>query len=395
MSAISQTGHVTALMLRSIPQRIGASLVIVFGIAGVVAVLVAMFAMAEGFRHTLGTTGRNDRAIVIRSGSQDELSSGFPRDQALVVAQAPGVLKGADGRALASFERYVLTDVIKRGNREPANVPVRGVDPIAFALRPELALVEGRLPTPGTREMLVGRNARAQFAGAEVGGRIPVRDGDWEVVGVFSTGGDVHESELWVDRATLAGALRSDDVSSVLVQLDDDAAFDAFKDALASDKRVRVDVKRQRDYYAGQSKALGTFIAVIGGLVSAIMAIGAVFAALNTMYAAVSTRTVEIATLRALGFGGGAVLASVMLEALMLALIGGAIGSVLAYAVFNGFTVSTLNFQTFSQVAFAFRVTPELLAEGVACALSIGLLGGFLPALRAARLPITSALRAL
>jgi putative ABC transport system permease protein len=395
MSAINQISHVTALNIRSIPQRLGASLVIVFGIAGVVAVLVAMFAMAEGFKHTLGTTGRNDRAIVIRSGSQDELSSGFDRDQALVVEAAPGVRKGDDGRPLASFERYVLTDVVKRGNNEPGNVPVRGVDPVAFKLRPELKIVEGRMPTPGTREMLVGRNARSQFKGAEVGGRIPVREGDWDVVGVFETGGDVHETELWVDRATLAGALRSEGVSSVLVQLEDEKAFDAFKDSLSADKRVRVDVKRQRDYYAAQSKALGIFISVIGGLVSIIMGVGAVFAALNTMYSAVAARTTEIATLRALGFGAGAVLTSVLLEALILAAIGGAIGAALAFAVFNGFTVSTLNFQTFSQVAFAFRVTPALVAQGLFGAIAIGLLGGLLPALRAARLPITTALRAL
>ena len=392
---IAQIAHVTMLNLRSVPQRLGASLVIVFGIAGVVAVLVAMFAMAEGFKHTLGTTGRNDRAIVIRSGSQDEVSSGYDHDQALVVAQAPGVRKGDDGRPLASFERVVLTDVLKRSNNEPGNVPVRGVDPSAFKVRPELHVLDGRLPTPGTREMIVGRNARSQFKGADVGGRIPVREGDWDVVGVFETGGDVHESELWVDRATLAGALRSEGVSSVIAQLDDASAFDGFKDALSADKRVRVDVKRERDYYAAQSKALGIFISVIGGLVSVIMGIGAVFAALNTMYAAVATRTTEIATLRALGFGSGAVLASVMLEALILAAIGGAIGGALAYVVFNGFTVSTLNFQTFSQVAFAFRVTPALLAQGIVTAIAIGLLGGLLPALRAARLPITTALRAL
>lgn len=395
MNWLRQVLEVSIMNLRSVPQRIGASLVIVIGIAGVVAVLVALFAMAEGFRQTLATTGRADRVIVLRSGATEELSSGFDREQALVIAQAPGVRKDEQGRALASPERYLLTNLVNRKNREPSNVPVRGVDAVALQVRPELRIVQGRMVAPGRREVIVGRNVTRQFVGTDLGGKVPVRDGDWDVVGVFETGGDVHESEIWVDRAVIDGVLRSSFIASVIVALESPEAFDAFKAALSTDPRVNVDVRRETAYYAAQSQATGSFIRVLGTVVGLIMAIGAVFAALNTMYSAVSTRATEIAILRAIGFGGLPVVGSVLLEALVLALAGGLLGGLIAYALFNGFTVSTLNFQTFSQVAFAFRVTPALLTQGLVWALAIGLVGGSFPALRAARLPITQVLRAL
>ena len=395
MNWLNQVLAVSIMNLRSVPQRLGASLVIVVGIAGVVGVLVALLAMAEGFRQTLATTGRADRAIVMRSGATDELSSGFDREQALVIAQATGVRKDEQGRSLASPERYLLTNLVNRKNNEPSNVPVRGVDAIALQVRPEFRIVAGRMLAPGRREVIVGRNAAKQFLGTEIGGKVPVRDGDWDVVGVFETGGDVHESEIWVDRAVFDGVLRGSFISSMIVVLENAEAFDAFKAALSTDPRVNVDVRRETAYYSAQSEATGTFIRVLGTIVGTIMGIGAVFAALNTMYSAVSTRTTEIATLRAIGFGGLPVVGSVLLEALVLALIGGLLGGLIAYVLFNGFTVSTLNFQTFSQVAFAFRVTPALLIQGLVWALVIGLVGGLFPALRAARLPITTALRAL
>jgi len=395
MNWLNQVLAVSIMNLRSVPQRLGASLVIVVGIAGVVGVLVALLAMAEGFRQTLATTGRADRAIVMRSGATDELSSGFDREQALVIAQATGVRKDEQGRSLASPERYLLTNLVNRKNNEPSNVPVRGVDAIALQVRPEFRIVAGRMLAPGRREVIVGRNAAKQFLGTEIGGKVPVRDGDWDVVGVFESGGDVHESEVWVDRAVFDGVMRSSFISSVIVVLKNAEAFDAFKAVLSTDPRVNVDVRRETAYYAAQSQATGTFIRVLGTIVGLIMGIGAVFAALNTMYSAVSTRTTEIATLRAIGFGGLPVVGSVLLEALVLALIGGLLGGLIAYVLFNGFTVSTLNFQTFSQVAFAFRVTPALLIQGLVWALAIGLVGGLFPALRAARLPITTALRAL
>jgi len=394
MNALSQIYEISAMNLRNIPQRLGTSMVIVVGIAGVVTVLVALLAMGEGFKHTLASTGKEDRAIVLRSGANDELASGFDRDQALVVGQAPGVRKNAKGQPLASPERYVLTNLANKKNNEPSNVPVRGVDPMAMEVRPEFKITDGRVFRPGAREVIVGRNARSQFKDTAIGERLLVRDGDWEVVGTFATGGDVHESEVWVDRATLDSVMRSSFVASVQVQLENKEAFDGFKKALANDPRINIDAKRQKTYYAAQSAATGTFINVLGTVVASIMALGAIFAALNTMYSAVSTRSVEIATLRAIGFGGAPVVASVMLEALALALLGGIVGGALAYVLFNGFTVSTLNFQTFSQVAFAFRVTPDLLVQGIIWALLIGVFGGLLPAWRAARLPVTVALRA-
>jgi putative ABC transport system permease protein len=395
MNWLRQVFEVSIMNLRSVPQRIGASLVIVIGIAGVVGVLVALLAMAEGFRQTLATTGRADRAIVLRAGATDELTSGFDRDQALAIAQATGVRKDEQGAALASPERYLLANPVNRKSREPSNAPVRAVDAIALRVRPEFRIVEGRMIAPGRREVIVGRNVAKQFVGAQLGGRVPVRDGDWDVVGVFETGGDVHESEIWVDRAVIDGVLRGSFISSVIVALESPETFDAFKAALSTDPRVNVDVRRETAYYAAQSQATGSFIRVLGTVVGVIMAIGAIFAALNTMYSAVSTRATEIATLRAIGFRGMPVVGSVLLEALVLALIGGLLGGLIAYALFNGFTVSTLNFQTFSQVAFAFRVTPALLTQGLVWALAIGLVGGLFPALRAARLPITQVLRAL
>jgi putative ABC transport system permease protein len=395
MNWLTQIFEISIMNLRNVPQRLGASLVIVIGIAGVVAVLVALLAMAEGFRLTLAQTGSRDVAIVMRSGANNELSSFFDREQGLVVTQAPGIRRDAQGRPMASMERYLLTKLVNRKNHEPSNVPIRGVDPIAFQLRPKLHIVEGRMFQPGTREVIVGRTTSGQFEHARVGDRIPIRDGDWPVVGIFDTGGDVNESEVWLDKGTLDGVLRGTFITSVVVQLENDAAFDTFKSSLSSDPRVNLDIQRQNEYYAAQSEGTGAFIRILGVVVAVIMGIGAIFAALNTMYSAVATRTTEIGTLRAIGFGGFPVVVSVLLEGLVLALAGGIAGGIIAYVLFNGFTVSTLNFQTFSQVAFAFRVTPPLLVQGLIWALVIGLVGGLLPAIRAARLPVTSALRAL
>lgn len=396
MNWLTQIVEISLMNLRNIPQRLGSSLVIVTGIAGVVAVLVALLAMAEGFRQTLSQTGRADRALVLRTGANDELSSFFDRDQGLVVMHAPGVRRNAQGEPLASPERYLLTNLVNRKSGEPSNVPVRGVDAVAFAVRPEVRIVAGRQFAPGTREVIVGRSTSGQFANAAIGDRVPVRDGDWPVVGIFETGGDVHESEIWADRGALDSVLRGSALTTVAVQLEDaTSAFDAFNAALSSDPRVKVDVKRQNEYYAAQSQATGNFIRILGTVVAVIMGIGAVFAALNTMYSAVATRTTEIGTLRAIGFGGVPVVTSVLLEGLVLAVVGGIAGGLIAYVLFNGFTVSTLNFQTFSQVAFAFKVTPPLLVQGLIWAIVIGAVGGMLPAVRAARLPVTSALRAL
>jgi len=385
---------VTLMNLRAVPQRLGASLVIVIGIAGVVGVLVALLSMARGFQSTLASTGRPDRVIVLRGGSNDELSSVLFREQALIIKQAPGIRLGKDGQPLAVSEVYLLAGLPRKGQTEPTNVVLRGTGANVLAVRPEARIIEGRMFRPGVYEVIVGRGARAQFAGTELGGKLPLRNGDWTIVGFFDSGGDVHESELWADAETLMQAARRGAPTSVTAQLESEQDFQRFKDALTTDPRLNAGVQKEPDYYSSRSQALNGLINGLGYTVGIIMAIGALFGALNTMYAAVSTRTVEIATLRAIGFGGLPVVVSVMIEAMLLALAGGVLGAGIAYGVFNGYTVSTLNFQTFSQVAFAFRVTPDLLWQGVVWALLIGAFGGLFPALKAARLPVVEALRA-
>lgn len=392
-SSFQQVVSVTAMNIRSVPSRLGTSLVIVIGIAGVVGVLVALLSMAKGFELTLATTGRADRAIVMRGGSNDELSSVLIRDQAQVVKDAVGVAKGSDGKPLAIGELFLITDVAKRGSRSPNNVVVRGTTEHVFELRPEAKIVEGRMFTPGVREVVVGRTAQRQFAGLNIGDKVDVRDGPWTVVGIFDSKGDVHESEIWVDVDALITASRRQAFNTVTVQLTSADAFQSFKDSLTSDPRVTVQVQREPEYYASRSEQLNKLITILGYSVATIMGIGALFGALNTMYAAVATRSVEIATLRAIGFSNGPVVISVILESLVLAAAGGILGGAIAYAFFNGYTASALNMQTFSQVAFQFRVTPDLLWKGVIWACSIGLIGGLFPSIRAARLPIVDALR--
>ena len=397
MRGLHQVTQITLINLRSLPQRLGTSLVVVVGIAGVVGVLVSVLAMAEGFRHTLASTGRPGRVIMLRAGSDAELSSGVDRDQATLLAALPAVARGEGGRPLASAELVVMVDVPRKGETSFNNVGVRGVQPAAFAIRDELTLVEGRAFRRGVREVIVGRKASQQFAGLEVGSRIAFRDSDWTVVGVFTTGGDVHETEIWADAEVAMSAFRRTGFQSVTATLADGSAagLEALVSTIKRDPRLSITVLREPEYYARQAGVLARLITVIGYTVAAFMAIGATFGALNCMYSAIASRQVEIATLRALGFGGAPVVASVLIEALVLALLGGAVGGALAYLYCDGASLSTLNFSTFSQVAFDFRVTPALLVRGLAWALVIGAGGGLLPAIRAARLPVTTALRAL
>jgi len=394
---LNQIVQVTLVNLRSIPSRLGTSLVVVVGIAGVVGVLVSVLAMAEGFRHTLASTGRDTRVIMLRAGSDSELASGVARDQATLLASLPGIARDAGGRPLATAELMVMVDLPRRGQSDPNNVPLRGVQPAAFAVRDEVRLVEGRGFERGVREVVVGRKAAAQFAGLEVGSRIAFRDSDWTVVGVFETGGDVHESEIWADVEVAMSAFRRTGFQSITATLADgsDAGLAAVREGVRRDPRFSISVLREPEYYARQATVLSTLINVLGYGVGVFMAIGAVFGALNCMYSAIASRQVEIATLRAIGFASTPVVVSVMIEALLLALLGGVAGGALAYVYCDGASLSTLNFSTFSQVAFDFRVTPRLLAEGLLWALLIGVAGGLLPAVRAARLPVTVALRRL
>jgi putative ABC transport system permease protein len=393
--ALGPVVRITLINLLTLPQRLGTALVVVVGIAGVVGVLVSVLAMAEGFRHTLGSTGRSSRVIMLRSGSDAELSSGIPREQAALLASLPGIARDPAGRPLASAELVVMVDLPRRGESHPNNVPFRGVQPAAFAIRDELAIVEGRSFARGVREVVVGRKASQQFAGLGVGSRIAFRDSDWTVVGIFESGGDVHESEIWADAEVAVSAFRRQGYQSLTATLADasEAGFAGLAALIERDPRFAISVLREPEYYAKQAKVLSWLIEVLGYTVAAFMAIGATFGALNCMYTAIASRQVEIATLRAIGFGGLPVVVSVMIEALLLALIGGAVGGALAWVYCDGATLSTLNFNTFSQVAFDFRVTPALLVQGLAWALLIGMAGGLLPAIRAARLPVTVALR--
>lgn len=395
MGGLKQIIAVTSLNIRTIPQRLGSSAVAIVGIAGVVVVLVAVLSIAEGFVTAMRNAGSPVRALVMRSGADSELTSGLGGLEAEIIKQAPGLQRDTRG-AVASAELFVIVDLPKRSTGTAANVPMRGIEPQAFQVREEARIIEGRPFHFGTNEVVAGRAASRQFAGLDLGSEVRSGQNTWKVVGIFETGGTVAETEVWCDARTLQGAYRrGNSFQSVLARLESPQAFDQFKDWLTSNPQVNVAVRREQEYYASQSTALSNLIRTIGFGIAALMGIGAVFGAILTMYTAVATRAREIATLRALGFNTGAVLTSVLVESLGLAAVGGLIGGLAALLVFNGYQTSTINFQTFSQVAFAFRVTPALLVLGLTYALIMGLVGGLLPAIRAARLPISSALREL
>jgi putative ABC transport system permease protein len=323
------------------------------------------------------------------------MTSGIGGDEADIIKQAPGLRR--DGQTpIASAELYVIIDLPKISTGTAANVPMRGVEPAAFAVRDEVHIIDGRMLEFGTNEVVVGRGASGQFSGLTVGSEIKSGQATWSVVGVFEANGGVAETEIWVDARVLQGVYRrGNSYQLVLARLDSSDAFDTFRDWLITNPQLNVQVRRENEYYAQQSVMLSGLIEGVGFGIALLMGIGAVFGAILTMYTAVSTRAREIATLRALGFNSGSVVVSVLVESLALGAIGGAIGAAVAYFGFNGYQTSTINFQTFSQVAFAFRVTPALLGMGLFYALLLGLVGGLFPAIRAARLPIPAALREL
>jgi len=396
MGWLKQTAAVLALNLRTIPGRLSSSAVAIVGIAGVVVVFVSVLSIAAGFSAAMQGSGSPNRALVMRSGADSELTSGLDGADVEVIKQAPGIRR--DGPAAqASAELYVIIDLPKKSAPDaPANVPMRGIEPAGLTAREELSLIEGRMFQFGTNEVIVGRGASLQFVGMEVGDTIVSGQNRWAVVGVFEADGAVAETEIWCDARTLQGAYRrGNSYQSVLARLDSTDSLVMFRDWLMSNPQLNVMVRRENEYYAGQSQALTRLIQTIGFGIAGLMGIGAVFGAILTMYTAVASRAREIATLRALGFNTSAVLVSVLGESLALGAIGGLIGGLGAYVAFNGYQTSTMNFQTFSQVAFAFRVTPQLLAIGLLYALAMGFIGGLLPAVRAARLPIPSALREL
>lgn len=392
---LSQTLAVSALSVRTIPQRLSSSAVAIVGIAGVVIVFVAVLSIGEGFRAAMADAGSPDRAIVMRSGADSEMTSGLSGPNADLIKQAPG-LRRAGNRPLASSELYVLVDLNKRSTNTAANVPVRGIEPSAMQVRDEVQITGGRMFEFGTNEAIVGRAAQRQFAGVDLGSQFTSGNLTITIVGVFEAGGSVSETEIWCDSHLIQGVYqRGNSYQSILAKLDSPAALEPFKNWLTTNPQLNVQVKRETDYYAAQSQVMTGLIRGIGYTIAVLMGIGAVFGAILTMYTAVAARTREIATLRALGFNTMSVLISVMAESLALAAIGGIVGGMTAYLAFNGYQTSTMNFQSFSQVAFAFAVTRALLVQGLSYALIMGLVGGLMPAIKAARLPIATALREL
>jgi putative ABC transport system permease protein len=390
---VSQIFALIQFNLRTIWQRKGSSAAALFGIAGVVAVLVGILSIAQGFSAVMNASGKPDTALILRSGADTEMMSGLSRETTRIIADTEGIARSTEG-ALASAELFVIINLPKRSTGTDANVPLRGVEPMAFSVRSDVNIIQGRPFEWGRNEVIVGSGAVREFEGLELGGRIPVGKEEWTVVGIFEANGGISESEIWTDASVLQPAFRrGNSFQAVYVKIETPESFQDFKDRLTTDPRLNVKVIRQDDYYADQSTAITSLITGLGTLIAGLMGIGAVFGALNTMYSAVSSRTREIATLRALGFGNGPIVISVMVEALVLALIGGAIGAGLAYVAFDGFRAATMNWQSFSQVAFAFDVTPGLLGRGIFYAAMIGLLGGLFPAIRAARMPVAAALR--
>ena len=389
-----RTGAITAAGMTTLPQRLGGASVVVVGIAGVVGVLVALLAMGKGFESTLHAAGSDDTAIVLRSGSLTEVNSVLDQSSVTLISDEPQVMRDARVQPIASPELLIAVSLTRKSNGLAANAALRGVGPEVWALRPNVKITAGRRFRTGLRELIVGKNAAREFAHTSIGSTLDLGGEPWKVVGEFDSGG-AHDSELWADTNVVATAFhRGSSVSSVTVRLKSPRQFDAFKAALASDPRLKVEARTTRAYYAGQAKGLTRLIRILGSIVAAIMGVGAVAGALNSMYAAVSARTREIATLRAIGFRGGPVAVSVMIETMLLALAGGAAGAGIAWLLFNNYTASTMG-ANFSEVVFQFRVTPQLLGSGLRWALVIGFLGGLFPALRAARMPVTEGLREL
>jgi len=392
---IAQTIAVTSLSIRTIPQRLGSSVVAIVGIAGVVITFIAVLSIAEGFRAAMTAAGSPSRVLIMRSGADSEMTSGVSGVDVEVIKQAPGILRDGN-RPIASAELFVIVDLNKRSTGTPANVPLRGIEPVAMQLRDEVKVVDGRMFRFGTNEAIVGRAANRQFSGVDLGSELKSGQLTLTVVGTFAAQGSVAETEIWCDSRLLQAAYRrGNSYQSVLAKLDSPASFDTLKNWLTTNPQLNVQVRRESEYYAAQSTTMTSLIRGVGYGIATLMGIGAVFGAILTMYTAVASRTREIATLRALGFNTTSVLVSVLAESLALAALGGLAGGMLAYLAFNGYQTSTMNFQTFSQVAFAFAVTPPLLIQGLSYALVMGLIGGLWPAIRAARLPIPSALREL
>ncbi len=382
--------------LRSVRARWTSAIVAVLGIAGTVGVFVAMLSLARGFKATLVSSGSADNAIIMRAGATSEMTGGVGIDAVKIIQDAPGIARDAGGAPLVTPEVVLVAPIPLISTGTDANVQVRGVSKNVLEIRNKVKIVQGRMFQPGINEVVVGKNANTSYSGLTVGNTISLGNVKWQVVGVFDAGGSSFDSEIWADAHLLGPAYNRPDTffQSVTVHLASPNSFQQLKDALSSDPRLNVDVSREIDYYSKQSTRLTSLITILGGLIAFIMAIGAVFGALNTMYSAVAERGREIATMRALGFGGPSVVFSFVIEALLIAFVGGLLGCLVVLPL-NGLTTGAMNLQTFSHLAFAFKITPELLVKGVIFALVMGFVGGLLPAVRAARRPVAQALREL
>lgn len=381
--------------LRSVKARWASAIVAVLGIAGTVGVFIAMLSLARGFKATLVSSGSEDNAIIMRAGATSEMTGGVSIDTVKIVQDAPGIARSAEG-PLMTPEVVLVAPIPLISTGTDANVQVRGVSKNVLQIRDKIKIVQGRMFTPGLNEIVVGKNANISYSGLTLGNTIGLGSVRWLIVGIFDAGGSSFDSEIWGDAHLIGPAYNRPDTvfQSITVRLASRDSLQLLKDAATSDPRLNVDVTREIDYYAKQSTRLTTLITVLGGLIAAIMAIGAVFGALNTMYSAVAERGREIATMRALGFGGPSVVFSFVIEALLIAFVGGLIGCI-AVLPLNGLTTGAMNLQTFSHLAFAFKITTELLVKGIIFALVMGLIGGFLPAVRAASVPVAHALRSL
>ena len=393
---LSQIIAVTGVNIRSIPARLGSSTVAVIGIAGVVLVFVAVLSIAEGVNATMKASGDPNLVLILRAGSDTEMTSGLPGDSVRIIQDAPGIARDTSGAPLTSPELFVVVDHPLKRSGTPANVPLRGVSPEAFQVHSKLKIVDGRNIQFGKNEIIAGRAAAQQFVNLTVGTTLKWGDSTWTLVGIFDDGGSVSESELWCDVKVLQPAYRrGNSYQSVYARLTSPDSYQQLKDSLTANPQLTVTPMRAADYYGSQTEVLQRIVRTIGGIIAILMGIGAVFGAVITMYTAVASRTREIATLRALGFGSVPVVFSVLAEAILLGIVGGVIGGAIAWLAFDGYQTATMNFQSFSQIAFSFAVTPQLLLTALIISLVMGTLGGLLPAIRAATLPVVTALREL
>jgi len=380
--------------LRSVRQRPVSTALTALGVGLVVAVFVAMLALANGFIAALATTGSSDNVLLLRRGADSELSSGIPREAISILSASPHIATASDGRPLVSPETYIVLNLQRPGG-DPfavANVVARGVSDKAFEVRRSIKIVEGRRFTSGQSEICVGAKLQGRFEHVNVGDVLRFSNRDWKVVCRFTADGSSFESEIWGENEQFQNVFRGQSFQDVAFRLKDPASFDEVKRTLLADQRLQIDAHRESEFYASQSELLGNLLRFLAIMITSIMAVGAVFGAVNTMYAAVSSRTPEIAVLLTLGFHPRSVLASFLVESAVIALLGGVVGCLLALPM-NGVVTSTTNWASFSEIAFAFRVTPQLLVAGIVFAVAMGLIGGFFPARRASKLPVIQALR--